>query len=354
MKTARNIYNKIYEFENIYLAYRKAKRGKSLKKEVAAFDYDLEQNLITIQEELRNETYEPGKYRNFHIYRPKHRYISAEPFRDRVVHHALINIIEPIFEPMFDYDSYACRKNKGTHKAVGRAQMFLRKYKYYLKMDVLRFFPSVDHEILMSILKRKIRDRKIIRLVKRILSSGEGILNNEYIHVFYPGDDLFSVSRPRGLPIGNLTSQFFANVYLDKLDKFIRAQIKPGGYVRYSDDFILFDDSFLRLKDSILLIGDFLMRLRLSLHPDKLVLAPSHSGICFLGFHIYRGYKKLLNENVVRMRRRLKDFAELYGAGNVSLEKIRASLMSWIGYAKFGNTYGLRKAIFKDFVLKRV
>lgn len=216
------LYDKVIHPLNIWAAYKNAARGKRYKPAAASFEYDLEENLIEIERELRDETYQPGGYHSFEIQKPKRRLINAAPFRDRVVHHALMNMIEPLFERQFIFDSYANRKGKGTHAALDRCTYFLRQYKYVMHLDVRQFFPSMDHEILISILTRTIGDTRTMNLAGKIVTSGAGIQAGEYEMAYFPDDDLFAVHRPHGLPIGNLTSQHWANVYLNELDQYAK------------------------------------------------------------------------------------------------------------------------------------
>lgn len=195
-------------WENLLLAVRKASKGKRGRVPSAAFEYRLEDNLLALQHELRTQTYQPGGYASFVIHEPKRRLISAAPFRDRVVHHALCNLIEPIFERSFIADSYANRVGKGTHRALDRCQQFARRYRYVLQCDVRQFFPSLDHAVLRQTLWRKVADPQVRWLIDQILASGAGVLQEEYEMVWFPGDDLLAAARARGLPIGNLTSQF--------------------------------------------------------------------------------------------------------------------------------------------------
>ncbi|MCI0520103.1 MAG: reverse transcriptase/maturase family protein [Chloroflexi bacterium] len=238
------MYDTLTSWDNLLWAYRKAARGKRGHPNVAAFEYRLEDNLFLLQEELRAFSYCPGAYHSFTIHEPKRRLISAAPFRDRVVHHALCNLIEPIFERSFISDSYANRIKKGTHAALGRLQGFARRYPYVLQCDIRQFFPSIDLTILQSELARRISDPGVLWLADRILTSGVGVLSEEYDMVYFPGDDLFAALRPRGLPIGNLTSQFWANVYLNPLDQFVRRELGCKDYLRYVDDFAMFYDRF--------------------------------------------------------------------------------------------------------------
>lgn len=201
-------YKNVYRWDNLYTAYRKAAKGKRGKRPAAAFEFRLEDNLIQLQNDLAAETYEPGSYESFFIHEPKRRLISAAPFRDRVVHHALCQVIEPAFEASFIHHSYANRVGKGTHRALDACQRWAKRYKYVLQCDVVQFFPAIDHQLLQQALDRHIADPAIRRLIARILASGEGVLSEAYEPVYFWGDDLFAINRPRGLPIGNLTSQF--------------------------------------------------------------------------------------------------------------------------------------------------
>ena len=236
MKTYRRLYEQVCDWDNVYLAYRKARKGKRGRPPAADFEFDLEANLVELRRELQEKTYCPGAYTSFHIHEPKRRLISAAPFRDRVVHHALCNVIEPLFDRSFIFDSYANRVGKGTHAALDRCQEYARRYHYVLQCDVEQFFPSLDLAILRETLARKLADPDVLWLIDGILASGIGVLSEEYEMAWFPGDDLLAATRPRGLPIGNLTSQFWANCYLNPLDHFVKRDLRCGGYVRYVDD----------------------------------------------------------------------------------------------------------------------
>jgi hypothetical protein len=279
-------YQDLLSWNNLLLAFQRAAKGKRGQANVAEFEHDLEPNLIQLQTELVDFSYQPRPYSSFYIHEPKRRLISAAPFRDRVVHHALCNLIEPVFEKSFIFDSYANRVGKGTHRALNRAQKFARKYRYVLQCDVRQFFPSIDHAVLHSELARKVEDEHILWLCDRILASGIGVLSEEYKMVYFTGDDLLAVLRPRGLPIGNLTSQFWANVYLSPFDHFIQRELQCGAYLRFVDDFLLFSND----KDQLWFWREQLVkrleRLRLTIHPEAHPL-PVTEGFCFLGFQIF-------------------------------------------------------------------
>ena len=303
-KIYKNFYPQIYDLFNLWVAFTKASKGRRGHPSAAAFEYNLEPELMRLRDELRDETYLPGGYRSFTVHEPKRRKISAAPFRDRVVHHALMNVIGPMLERKFIHDSYANQIGKGTHKALDRCTYFMRRYEYVLPCDVKQFFPSIDHEILKSVLAKTIQDESAKGLVEKILASGEGILNDEYDMTWFAGDDLFSVNRPRGLPIGNLTSQFWANVYLNELDQFVKQKLKVRAYLRYVDDFVLFSNDKMELREWRSAIIDFLANLRLTIHAESAHARPTWKGITFLGFIVFPEHRRL------KPRRQQRPFCE--------------------------------------------
>ena len=285
------------------------------------------------------------RYRHFYIHEPKRRKISAAPFRDRVVHHALCRVIEPIFERYFISDAYACRVDKGTHRALDRCQEFARRYRYALQGDVVQFFPSIDHAILRDVLARHIRDDAVLWLIDRIVNSGAGVLAEEYLPQWFPGDDLFAADRPRGLPIGNLTSQFWANVYLNELDQFVKRELKCRAYLRYVDDFILFADDKAQLHAWRAAIIAFLERLRLRLHERACRVFPVTAGIPFLGFGVFPTHRRLKRARVIAFGRRLKGLLRAYAAREIELDRVNVSVQGWLNHVRYGDTYGLRRAL---------
>ncbi len=338
-------YAQVYDWDNLYLAWRKASRGKRGRAAAACFEYHLEDNLVTLQEELAAQTYRPGPYASFHIHEPKQRLISAAPFRDRVVHHALCNVIEPLFERTFIGDSYANRVGGGTHAALDRAQAFARRYRYVLQCDVEQFFPSVDLAILSGILARKLADPQVMWLAHQIMDGGAGVLANEYEMVYFPGDDLFAVNRPRGLPIGNLTSQFWANVYLNELDQFVKRRLRCPAYLRYVDDFLLFADDKRRLWTWKSAVGERLADLRLTLHERESTVYPVTTGIPFLGFRVYSDHRRLKRRNGVAFARRLRGWRRQVTAGKLTLADVTPRVQGWVAHAAHGNTWRLRRAL---------
>lgn len=338
------MYQQLCSWDNLLRAYRKASIGKRGHPSVAAFEYCLEDNLLQLQQELREQSYRPGAYTSFYIHDPKRRLISAAPFRDRVVHHALGNLIEPIFERSFIADSYANRVRKGTHRALARAQEFARRYRYVLACDVRQFFPSIDHAILRAILARKIDDADVLWLVDRILESGIGVLAEEYAMVYFPGDDLFAVNRPRGLPIGNLTSQFWANCYLNPLDHFVKRELRCAAYLRYVDDWLLFADDKRTLWQWRAALVERLAQLRLVIHPTAQP-RPVDDGIAFLGFRTFSEYRRLKPHRGIAFARRFKHQQRDYAMGQISFDQITASVRGWVNHVRYGDTWGLRQAV---------
>jgi hypothetical protein len=294
---------------------------------------------------LQAEQYRPGPYHSFYIHDPKRRLISAAPFRDRVVHHALINVIEPLWERRFIFDSYANRVGKGTHRALDRCQQFSRRWKYVLQCDVRQFFPSIDHALLRAELARLIADPALLQLCDLILESGIGVLSEEYDMVWFPGDDLTAALRPRGLPIGNLTSQFWANVYLNGFDHFVKRELKCAGYVRYVDDFLLFGDDKAQLRQQRAAIVEWLAGLRLTLHESRAQVFPVETGIPFLGFRVYPTHRRLKRRNGVNFRRRLRGLLAQWAAGEIAVDRVHASVRGWVNHVRYGDTWGLRRAV---------
>lgn len=352
MKTYKILYPQVYEFANLYQAYRAARKAKRDRVAVASFEFDLEHNLLELQRELCEQTYQPGSYHNFIILEPKRRLVSAAPFRDRVVHHALCNVIEPIWEPRFIYHSYACRVGKGTHRALDQCHAWVRQYRYGFHGDVVKYFPSIDHAILRGLLARRIADRQTLWLIDQFIQSGAGIQSGEAPPVYFTGDDLFTPLRPRGLPIGNLTSQFWANVFLHELDKFVKHKLRAPAYLRYMDDFVLFSDDKALLHRWKAAIRDFLAeRLRLTLHTKKSLVFPVKVGLDFCGFRIYPTHRRLRRSSVRRFVRRLRKQREAYSQGEISLEEMTTSVQCWIAHAQHGDTWRLRHRIFRDYPL---
>ncbi|MEW6029333.1 MAG: reverse transcriptase domain-containing protein [Chloroflexota bacterium] len=343
------LFGKFCSFENLYSAYRKARRGKRGKSSVAGFEYNQEQGLIQLRDELLAGEWRPGKYTSFYIHEPKKRLISAAPFRDRVVHHALCNILEPDWERRFIYDTYANRKGKGTHRAVVRANEFAKKFRYVLQCDVEQFFPSVDHAILREKIAAHVDDEKLMNIVDLILKSGIGVQAEEYQMKWFDDDDLFAAHRPRGLPIGNLTSQFWGNVYLSSFDHFVKRELRAEGYVRYVDDFLLFGNDKGILHEWKVKVILRLAKSRLALHEPQVF--PVETGIPFLGFRIYPTHRRLKQRRGIAFQRRFRRLYKAWLLGESERSKLDDSARSWAAHASWGDTYGLRQSVLGGFAL---
>ncbi len=312
-----------------------AARARRYRDSVADFNFHLEDEVEMLHRELTNKTYKHGKYRVFNVYDPKKRLIAAAPFRDRVVHHAVHDVIEPFIDETFIYDSYACRKDKGTHKAVDRAQSFLRANRFCLHGDVKKYFPSIDHGILKEIFAKRTIDTDLAWLVNGIIDSARQLSETS---LSLDGHD-------KGLPIGNLTSQFFANLYLNELDYFVKFDLRRH-YIRYMDDFLVFGNdkkALINIKEQV---RDFLNeKLTLRMHEGKSQIYNTANGLKFLGFRIYRNYRRLASDNVRRFKKRLRKFTYLFENDKINENRISDSVRCWVAHSKYANTGGLRNNI---------
>ncbi len=351
MKRYGNLYYQITDFENIYLAAKKAEKGKRFRPNILKFNYNLEKELIEIKAALETQTYQPGAYRTFEITEPKPRLISAAPYRDRVIHHALCNIIGPIIETSFINDSYANRESYGNHRALKRFTQFYRTSRYVLQCDIKKYFPTIDHQILKTLIRRKIKCPDTLWLIDKIIDN-----SNEPLPViqYFPGDNLLTpLERRKGLPIGNLTSQFFANLYLNGLDHFIKEQLKVKKYLRYVDDFALFSDDREFLGDARIAVESYLTSLRLKIHPIKSQLFATQHGANFVGFRILRDRIRVRRDNLQRGRYRLRKMQSQLFNDTIELEKLLLSVQSWFAHLKHGDTWQLRQQLFTNLVSTR-
>jgi len=341
------LWPELTSLQNPFDAAGRAAEGKKSRPDVAAYRANLEPELFRLHRQLIEGAYRPGPYHTFRTVDPKPRLISAAPFRDRVVHHALTNIVEPVFERRFIPYSFACRAGFGTHKALAHARRACARYSCVLKLDVQKYFPSIDHQILEDLLARAIHCPDTLRLIHLIIASSNP---QETVLHYFPGDTLFTPHERRsGLPLGNQTSQFFANVYLNPMDHMIVRNLRPGSYVRYVDDFLLFSDSSEQLHEMHRQIGEFLCRFRLTLHPGKSRVHRCRDGFPFLGFRLFPTHARLARANVVRFRRRLRRLHADYHAGLIGKETVNQSVQAWIGHAMHGDTWRLREQIFEAF-----
>ena len=344
MKTYRNLYDKLCSYENLLLAFRKAKKGKTQKLYVIEFESKLEENLLKLQKELIEKIYQPEPIVTVIIRDPKTRKIGKAAFRDRVIHHALVNILHPIFDPTFICDNFASRKKKGHHKALERFDSFIRKITnngkklkgikdnnyvggYALKADIKKYFESVDHEILLRIIREKVKDENVLWLAQQILTYSSN-----------------SSVKGRGMPLGNYTSQFFANIYLNKFDYFVKHTLRIKYYLRYVDDFVILHKDKERLERYKRYIDEYLNTLGLRLHSTKSRIIPLHEGVPLLGFRVFYHYRLLKESSIRQLKRNLRIWRKDYIQG-ISYDIIAARLSGWLAHAEHGDTYKFRKRV---------
>ena len=351
MKRLSNIWPNVISFENLYAAYRAARRGKSRRSDVAGFALRLEHNLWELHAGLRDGNYRPGRYRQFTVYEKKPRVISAAPFVDRVVHHAVMRYIEPPLDRKFIFDSYACRRGRGVLAAIDRYQTWARRYTYVTKLDIRQYFPSIDHEILLAALERRISDLRVLELLRLVVAASPPTTVQPR---YFSGDDLLSaLCRRTGIPIGNLTSQFFANLYLDDFDHLVKDDWRIPGYLRYVDDMVFLDDDAGRLREVAAFTAEQLARLRVTLHPGLPHVRRTSEKINLLGYQVSRHRRWLSAVNGHRFARRLRQLAAEEAQGRRTRADARARIQAWIGHARHGETWGLRKSLFQGVTLGR-
>jgi RNA-directed DNA polymerase len=344
MKRHGQLWPQITAFGNLLAAAHQAERGKRFQPNILSFNDQLDRNLWQLKTELETKTYRPGAYCTFQIVDPKTRTISAAPYRDRVIHHALCNIINPIFVRTFVDTSYANRQGFGNHRALRQCINNTRTYQYVLQCDIQKYFPSIDLEILKLLLRRKIKCPDTLWLLDLIIDN-----SNEQLQIidYFPGDNLLTpLERRKGLPLGNLTSQFFANLYLNGLDHFVTEKLKIPRYIRYVDDFALFSQDPEQLASAKIRIVEYLNALRLKLHPIKSQLLQTKHGVNFLGFRILPHQIRVRSENLRRGRKRVKILKQQLVTGEVDRLHIQRSLQSWQAHLAHGNTWRLQQQIF--------
>lgn len=335
MTTYKNLFDKIVEPETLFLAWKEFRTGKSSKPDVLLFESELENNIFKLSRELKSKKYRHAGYEGFYISDPKLRHIHKATVRDRVLHHAIFRVLNPIFEPMFISNSFSCRIGKGTHKGVEVLRNMLKsesrnntKTCYILKCDVRKFFDSVDHGVLLSILRRRIKDTDTMSLLNNIVES-------------YPGAGSGLFSR-KGIPIGNLTSQLFANVYMNEFDQFAKHKLKVRYYARYTDDFVIVSRDREYLVDILTPINTFLQdNLFLQLHPDKVEIIKYTEGVDFLGYVVFPTHILIRKRTKKRIIRKFEGKIEEYKEGNISKEKISATLSSYLGVLSHANAFKL-------------
>jgi retron-type reverse transcriptase len=334
----KRIWPEIACFPNLYEAYREARVGKRYTESCLRFSWALEGRLFDIEGQLVNGTWRPSRPYEFQVIDPKPRLIQAPPFGDRVVHHALVRQIQPFFERRFIADSYACRRNLGVHAAVDRTQAFLRRGQahwgepWVLKADISKYFPSIDHGRLLAFVERVVADRDTLDLVEKIVAG-------------------YGYDTGVGLPLGALTSQLFANVYLDRLDHFVKERLGVKLYVRYMDDFVIVGPdkrTLWALHDDI---ADFLaseLHLRLNRKTD---VFPARHGVNFCGYRTWTTHRRPRKRTIKKARRRFRELAALYHAGQIGSEDVRPYVASFLGHMKHCDSHLTVEHILDDFVL---
>ncbi|OGN14877.1 MAG: hypothetical protein A3J47_02655 [Candidatus Yanofskybacteria bacterium RIFCSPHIGHO2_02_FULL_43_22] len=315
-------YKDIISLENLLLAWKEFITGKKKRKDVQEFERYLMGNIISLHDDLDNKIYAHSSYETFNISDPKPRHINKAKVRDRLLHHAIYRILYPFFDRTFISDSFSCRINKGTHRALNRFRQFEYKASrnhtktcWILKCDIRKFFENIDHEILVEILKKYIPDKNILWLLERVIYS-------------------FSTAPGRGLPLGNLTSQLFVNIYMNEFDQFVKHGLKVKHYIRYADDFVVFSHDKTWLEELLPRIADFLKeRLKLQIHPDKIYLKTLASGVDFLGWVHFPDHRTLRTTTKRRMFKKIKE--------NSKPETVN----SYLGLLKHGNTFNLKHQV---------
>lgn len=330
MRRVGHLFDDLTSFDHLVRSARRAARGKRHVRSVAEFLFRLEPETLRLQRELRDGTWRPGTPHEFHVRDPKERLITAAPFSDRVVHHAVMDRLEPVFDRRMTFGSFACRKGKGAHRAVRYAQQLLRRHDAFLKLDVRKCFDSLAHDVVLNAVGRIVKDRRVLDLCATIVRDGG------------TGPDV-------GLPIGNLTSQWFANLVLDRLDHHVQEVLRVPGYARYMDDFVLFDRDRDRLRGHHAAVRDYLEEnLRLALKDRATMLAPSWTGLPFLGFLIFRGTIRVRPESLRRIRRRLNRRRHQWRTGSIDDDQLIASVSSVAAHLAHASTLRLRRDMFED------
>jgi len=343
MKIYKNIFEKVISLENLFLAWDKFKSNKQKKRDVQQFEWRLEENIFKLHRDLKYKRYKHGKYASFYIQDPKQRHIHKATVRDRVLHHAVFSVLNSIFEPTFISNSLSCRIGKGTHKGIYILEKILLQTSsntfkpcFALKCDIKKFFETVDHRILLNIICKRIKDDDVLKLLEEIVES----FSSQYSTLFYQ----------KGLPIGNLTSQLFANIYLNEFDQFIKHKLKIKHYIRYTDDFVIVANNKLYLENLIIPIRSFLSdKLALELHPKKVTIRKFHQGIDFLGYVVLSHHRLLRTKTRQHIFRKLKKRVNEYKMDLISKQTLEQSLQSYLGVLSHANTYKLNNEIRNQF-----
>lgn len=324
MKRHGNLFSKIIEKDNIHLAYRKARKGKGWQDTIKRFENNLDENIKSIQESLINKTYSTSSYSEKTIYEPKERIIYKLPFYpDRIIQHAIMNVIEPIWDGLMIHDSYSCRAGKGIHAASKQTSEFIRKINpgYCLKMDIRKFYPSMNHDIMFDIVQQKIKCQDTLDLFE---------------------DVIYSMPDGKNIPIGNYTSQWLGNLYMNEVDMFVKHNLHFKHYIRYCDDFIFMhkDKSYLHeIKGKV---TDFINNnLDMSLSKDDIF--PISHGIDFVGYRHFPKYILVRKSTAKRVKQRLQKLPTKLSNGEITTDQYRSTIASTLGWLQWANSYNLRQ-----------
>ena len=326
-KTIKNVWNEKFTMDKFLEAHIRARKGKMSDKEVLAFEMDLETNIMNLMKKIENNTFRFGKYRTFVIWEPKRRVIKSLPYQDRVVHQWYVEeFIKPYMLPRFIYHTYACLPQKGGHKAVDDLQIMMRKMKrkyqhyYILKCDIKDYFHSINRNILFQLMKEKISDKKLLKFTHKII---------------------FDESDDTGIPIGNYTSQFFANIYLNELDHYVKEVLKIKYYVRYMDDFIILCENKEQAKQYYELTENFVKEhLKLEFN-RKSRYYPNSLGVDFCGYITYETHRKVRKRSKKGMRKKIKKWNEEFEKGTLDLYEVQRCWNSWLGHISHADTFHL-------------
>lgn len=338
----------LVSWDNLLSSYQNAAQGKRRAPAVARFEFRLGEQLLRLQRQLGEQTWLPGPYLRFTVHEPKRRTISAAPFRDRIVHHALMRVIGPRFERSHHPHSFANRVGLGTHRAIEHVSQLARQHPWALRLDVQQHFQSIDHALLLDALRPRIPEPEIWRLVCAIVTSGAEPSDapNALPPLLLPGDDLLSACRPCGLPIGNLTSQSWSNVYMDRLDQFIVRELGCRAYARYVDDMVLLADDKRTLRDWAEAVHAFAAtRLRLRLHRHSAHPQTTAGGVPWLGMVIYPTHRLLKSRKVVAATRRLRAAWRDWQLGQAPFDALDAKVQGWIAHAAHANSWRIRERV---------
>lgn len=362
ISTITNVFEEMFTFEALVEANRQARKGKRFRPEVLRFTDDLEGNLLQIQKEILDGSYRVGDYRQFYVHEPTLRLVMALAYRDRIVQWAIYQKLFPFYDKTFIEDSYACRKGKGSHRAVNRLQYWLRQVDrkpgrwYYLKLDISKYFYRVSHKQLKRILRRRIKDERLMELLERIIdceNTAFGLPAGVSPEDCDPDERIWET----GMPIGNLTSQMFANIYLNELDQFCKHTLGTHYFIRYMDDIVILSDSKEQLhgwKDAI----ERFLRDELELELNrKTTIRPISVGVDFVGYRLYATHRRLKRSTARKILRRFSGMCDLLNQGAISRERFDRVTASWSGILEHGDTAGMRhqlNTIYTAKVLRRV